>query len=90
MCIFLHFQQAWFPKSCIKFVYIFQNIYETCVSLIVKDWEGCCELEVMERVESIIVNLNIMNQLFNWQNTQLVLQTIHDILLDARTTYDTW
>ena len=56
----------------------------------VKDWEGCGKDEVTERLEGIIVNLNIMNQLFNWQSTQLVLQTIYDVLLNARTSYDSW
>ena len=56
----------------------------------VKDWEGCSEEEVTEHLKGIIVNLNIMNQLFNWQSTQLVLQTIYDVLLNARTSYDSW
>ena len=68
----------------------FQSIYEACVGLVIKDWDGCNEDEVRSRLNNIITNLNLMDQMFDNQTTINNLQTAYDICLNARYTYEFW
>ena len=59
--------------------------------MVIKDWENCGDKdEVKTRLANIIQCLNLMDQMFDCENTQLVLQTAYEVLLNARSTYEYW
>ena len=67
-----------------------QNIYEACICLVIKDWDGCDEEQVREKLNNIVTGLHLMDQMFDFETSKSALQTAYDVLLNARSSYEYW